>query len=135
MRFDSHRLHLYIFMSCNKGMEEGESDASDLSDLAADILPCLCSSCLTESDESNKCCQYFSKCKTVCKAANVNCITLLPKFIKMMDTDVLELTLHCYHDVLRTSYSSPPENRYAGSRLVSFCHTRSSLGISALLEI
>ena len=25
--------------------------------------------------------------------------------------DVLELTLYCYHDVFRSGYSSPPENR------------------------
>ena len=66
-------------------MEEGESVASDSSDLSVEILPCHCGSCPAESDENNNCCQYFSKCETECQTAHVNCVTFLPKFIKMMD--------------------------------------------------
>ena len=66
-------------------MEEGENDSSDISDLAVEVLQCNCGSCPAESDENKKCCQYFSKCETECKNANVNCVTFLPKFKKMMD--------------------------------------------------
>ena len=74
--------------------------------------------------------------------ASVQCVTLMPKFLKMMDQacfitfpievivtriiqDVLELTLYCYHDVFRSGYTSPPENRFVvgvivGSLLSSF---------------
>ena len=40
-----------------------------------------------ESVNKCNCCQYFAKCKLECQSENVDCVTKLTKFIKMMDTD------------------------------------------------
>lgn len=64
-------------------VEVGE--ISDSSDSSSDENPCLCTLCLIEPSRNANCCQYFSKCRTDCETVNVDCVTKLPKFLKMMD--------------------------------------------------
>ena len=65
-------------------VEVGEiSDSSDSS--SSEHNPCLCTLCLVEPSRNANCCQYLSKCRTDCETVNVDCVTKLPKFLKMMD--------------------------------------------------
>merc|ERR1712025_486108 len=54
---------------------------------------------------------------------NIGCVTMMPRFQKMMDQDVLELTLFCYFDTARIIHESPPGNRsfrYAAYRVAAW---------------
>merc|ERR1711909_11397 len=55
-----------------------------------------------------------------CQDRHVSCVTLMPRFQKMMDQDVLELTLFCYFDTARICHETPPGNRYAAYRVAAW---------------
>ena len=57
----------------------------DSSDSSSEDNPCLCTLCLVEESRTENCCQYFSKCRADCETENVDCVTKLSKFLKMMD--------------------------------------------------
>ena len=134
-------------------MQEDESGENSDS-IEDEDCPCLCHSCPVESSRDNKCCQYFAKCKLDCESANIDCVTNLPKLMKMMDEvhifmfyffkkepdnsyfqDVLEFTLHCYYDVLRTNYASPPQNRLHNAKKNIGVLKQNSIGHTDMLPI
>ena len=60
---------------------------SDVPEVDDDPSPCLCGFC-GHGDvykSSGKCCSYIAECARACAAADVLCVTKLPKLLKMMD--------------------------------------------------
>ena len=64
-------------------VEMGE--ISDSSDSSSEDNPCLFTLCLVEPSRNLNCSQYLSNCRIECETVNVDCVTKLPKFLKMMD--------------------------------------------------
>ena len=57
---------------------------SDSSDSNSENNPCLFTLCLVDPSGNDKC-KYLYKCGFDCETVNVDSITKLPKFLKMMD--------------------------------------------------
>ena len=75
-------------------MEEVNSSDSDSSlDLIVED-PCLCQSCPDKSivEDGSSCCKYMTQSLKRTEAAGVACVTLLPKFLKMMDEACINIS-------------------------------------------
>ena len=74
-------------------VEDVTSSDSSLDSLGEDF-PCLCQYCPAESlaDDGSQCCKYTSQCKKSSEVAGVACVTMLPKFQKMMDEACIKIS-------------------------------------------
>ena len=75
-------------------MEEVNSSDSSWDEIVAEF-PCLCQSCPATSlvNDGSRCCKYMSQCMKSSEAAGVGCVTMLPKFQKMMDEACINISL------------------------------------------
>ena len=106
-------------------MDEGDQTRDSGGD--DNVLPCQCNKCSDcASFGPALYCQSIEKAKTLCRKAEVECITELPNLVKVLDKEgnflnnvniyysisrmSWEILLFAYFDTLRVNYSDPPSN-------------------------
>ena len=84
-------------------MDEGDQTRDSGGD--DNVLPCQCNKCPDcASFGPALCCQSIEKAKTLCKKAEVVCITELPKLVKVLDKEGNFLNnVNIYYSISRMS--------------------------------